>query len=135
MMDRRPTVGRRRSGDIDQSMIELGQAKAKIADLTRRMAGCLALVDSAKKPGEYQRSDKTDRAKPSAQGRSVHSVDPAPSCVRVEPTVFVTSRQPHRAGWVQPSARFCRVEPVRGQENKPWLQIRFAHLRIVAAQH
>jgi hypothetical protein len=78
MMDRRPAVARQRRRDVDQGMIDLGQAKAKITDLTRLVTRRLAIVDSAKKPGEHQRSGKTGRAEPRAQGRFAHFVDLAP---------------------------------------------------------
>jgi hypothetical protein len=95
MTDRRPAVDRRRRGDVDQGMIDFGQAQAKVADLAQLVPQRLGLVHSPKELGERQRGGKTDRAKPCAQGRSAHAVDLAPACIRAKPTAFVGSRQPH----------------------------------------
>ena len=94
MTDRRPAVDWRRRGDVDQGMIDFGHAQAKVADLVRLVPQRLGLVHNPKELGKRQRGNKTDGAKPRAQGRSAHALDPAPACIRAQPTAFIGSRQP-----------------------------------------
>jgi uncharacterized Fe-S cluster protein YjdI len=94
VIERWPAVHGRWRGDIDQGVIDVGQRQAKVADLTRLVSQRFGLVNGAEELGERQRGAKTDCDKPRAQGRCTHAVDPAPSCVRGEPTVFSIGSQP-----------------------------------------
>jgi hypothetical protein len=81
-IERWPAVRRRRRGDIDQSMIDVGQRQAQVTDLARFVGQCFGLVDGTEELSERQRGAKADGDKPRAQGRCAHAVDPAPACIQ-----------------------------------------------------
>ena len=75
-VDDRDVLNRDRGSDVDQSIADVGEGEAKVADLGRVVRHRLGFVICPKQLGERQRNCEKSRLKPRVQGRCAHAMHP-----------------------------------------------------------